>query len=89
VTEADLRKAVTKQAGKGAAAEPKLTNIVCYQGYAIATRPSNVADDENAVFKHDSGAWTMISSNTSDDICDNVPADVVKHFSKAHYGACH
>jgi hypothetical protein len=77
--EADLLAAVNKKAA-GTSTATKLTDIVCYQSYAIAVRPSTVADDELAVFKYDAGSWTMVASNTSDDVCTSVPADVVKHF---------
>ncbi|BCY11737.1 hypothetical protein [Actinoplanes sp. L3-i22] len=84
--EADLLKAVNKKTG-GTGAATKLDDIVCYQSYAIGTRPGTVADDEPAVFHFADGSWTMIASNTSDDICTDVPADVIKHFHP-EYGAC-
>jgi len=88
VTEADLRAAVTVKTDNGVSSKSRFTKIACYRNYAVATVPeSSRSDEQYAVFKYDSAGWGLVTV-ASGDICQGVPADVVKRFRSAHYGAC-
>jgi len=92
VTEADLKGAVKEKTDNGVSTESKFTKIVCYKNWAVATIPEESKSDEGyAVFKYDSD-WSLVSGGATGDLCQGipggVPADVVKHFRSAHYGAC-
>jgi hypothetical protein len=88
VTNAELQKALKANPDDGVFPDSTFTKIVCYRGYAATTVPERSNSDESyVVWKHASGTWTVISSGTAD-ICPGVPADVVKHFRAARYGAC-
>jgi hypothetical protein len=88
VTEAELQATVKRKTDNGVSSKSRFTKIVCYKGYAAATVPENSRSDEQyAVFKHVSAGWRPMTV-ASADICRHVPADVVKHFRSAHYGAC-
>ena len=92
VTEADLKGAVKEKTDNGVSSESKFARIVCYKNWAVATIPEDSKSDEAyAVFKYDS-AWSLVSGGATGDICQGipggVPADVVKRFRSAHYGAC-
>lgn len=90
VTEAELQAAVKRKwkGEKSLTPESDLVKIVCYQNYAIATEPESVSDEQYVIFKYVSGSWSL-KGYSSADICDGgVPADVIKRFRRAHYGAC-
>ena len=40
-----------------------------------------------AVFKYASSTWSVVSKGSAE-ICPGAPAEVVKHFRAARYGAC-
>jgi hypothetical protein len=88
VTDAQLQRALKANPDDGVFPDSTFTKIVCYKSYAATTVPERSDSDESyVVFKRAAGAWTVLSSGTAD-ICPGVPADVIKRFRSAHYGAC-
>ncbi|MBU2667912.1 hypothetical protein KOI35_30815 [Actinoplanes bogorensis] len=88
VTNKTLQKALAAHPDDGVFPDSTFTKIVCFEGYAATTVPERSNSDESyVVWKHASGSWTVLSSGTAD-ICPGVPADVIKHFRSARYGAC-
>lgn len=88
-TEADLKGAVKEKLDNGVSATSTFKRIECYQDYAIATVAGTAeSDEQDAVFKVTSGEWAIISAGTAQICGDAVPADVVKRFQDARYGAC-
>jgi len=62
----------------------QLTNVHCYQGYAMARTNGVHAGPARIVFHYHSGskAWRVLTAGTAD-LCTHVPADV-----KPHLGGC-
>ncbi|GAB2608272.1 hypothetical protein Aab01nite_61270 [Paractinoplanes abujensis] len=88
VTNAGLQKALRTNPDDGVFPGSTFTKIVCFQDYAATTVPERSNSDESyVVWKHTAGTWRVLSSGTAD-ICPGVPADVVRHFRAARYGAC-
>ncbi|MBL7253344.1 hypothetical protein [Paractinoplanes lichenicola] len=88
VTNAQLQKALRAKPDDGVFPDSTFTKIVCFEGYAATTVPERSNSDESyVVWKHSAGSWSVLSSGTAD-ICPGVPADVVRHFRAARYGAC-
>ncbi|AEV85035.1 hypothetical protein ACWT_4011 [Actinoplanes sp. SE50] len=56
-----------------------LTEITCYQGYALALTHPKEADNARAVFHYTGGAWHGIGGGTSDYCEGIVPAAVQPH----------
>jgi hypothetical protein len=62
----------------------QLTNVRCYQGYAMARTDGVHAGPARIVFQYhaSSKAWSVLTAGTAD-LCMQVPADV-----KRHLGGC-
>lgn len=71
--------------GEALAPSKKLSDIVCYSGYAIAdsTPEDPHADGATVVFRYnaESGTWKAIAGGTAD-YCDDVPAKVRPHLER-------
>ena len=88
VSNRTLQKALKAKPNDGVFPDSTFTKIVCFEGYAATTVPERSNSDESyVVWKYTSGSWAVLSSGTAD-ICPGVPADVIKHFRSARYGAC-
>ncbi|BEL04181.1 hypothetical protein Q0Z83_023720 [Actinoplanes sichuanensis] len=79
-SEATLLKALSSsKIGEDLAPTKTLTDITCYQGYALGLTHPKEADNARVVYQYTGGAWTAVSGGTSG-YCDGlVPADVQKH----------
>jgi hypothetical protein len=60
----------------------QLTNVQCYQGYAMARTTAVHTDSAHVVFRYDasSAAWKTIAGGT-DGFCADVPADIQPHLT--------
>ncbi|GIE82586.1 hypothetical protein Aph02nite_85360 [Actinoplanes philippinensis] len=56
-----------------------LTDITCYQGYALGRTHPKEADDAQVVFKYTGGTWQAVNGGTSGYCDDVVPAAVRPH----------
>ncbi|BCJ47466.1 hypothetical protein GCM10010168_18240 [Actinoplanes ianthinogenes] len=79
-SEATLLKALnSSDVGDALAPTDTLTDITCYQGYALAQTHPKQADNAEVVFHYTGGAWKAVSGGTSD-YCDGfVPKAVRPH----------
>ncbi|WIM93389.1 hypothetical protein ACTOB_005366 [Actinoplanes oblitus] len=79
-SEATLLKALrSSKVGDALAPTDTLTDITCYQGYALGQTHPKQADDAEVVFHYTGGAWHAVNGGTSD-YCDGVvPAAVRPH----------
>jgi hypothetical protein len=89
-SEADLKGAVKEKLDNGVSPASTFKRIECYQDHAIATvAGTSESDEQYAVFTATSGEWAIVAAGTAQLCGDVVPADVVKRFQDARYGACH
>jgi hypothetical protein len=79
-SEATLLKALrSSKVGDALAPTDTLTDITCYQGYALGETHPKEADDAEVVFHYTGGAWHAVNGGTSG-YCDGVvPAAVRPH----------
>ena len=56
-----------------------LTDITCYQGYALGETHPKEADDAEVVFHYTGGAWHAVNGGTSGDCDGIVPAALRPH----------
>ncbi len=56
-----------------------LTDINCYQGYAIAKTQPREGDKSHVVYHYAGGAWQVLDGGTGDYCETGVPADVRSH----------
>ncbi|MBO3744202.1 hypothetical protein [Actinoplanes flavus] len=76
-SETTLLKALrSSKIGDDLAPTDTLTDITCYQGYALAKTHPKEADNAEVVFHYTNGAWQAVNGGTSGYCDDIVPATV-------------
>ncbi|WP_433788726.1 hypothetical protein [Actinoplanes sp. CA-252034] len=79
-SEATLLKALrSSKVGEDLAPTDTLTDITCYQGYALGLTHPKQADNAQVVFQYTGGAWQAVNGGTSGYCDDVVPAAVRPH----------
>jgi hypothetical protein len=79
-SEATLLKALrSSEVGDALAPTDTLTDITCYQGYALGQTHPKQADNAEVVFQYTGGVWKAVNGGTSGYCDDVVPAAVRPH----------
>jgi hypothetical protein len=79
-SEATLLKVLrSSKVGDALAPTDTLTDITCYQGYALGETHPKEADNAEVVFHYTGGAWHAVNGGTSGYCDDVVPASVRPH----------
>lgn len=80
VSEATLLRAFRdSEVAKSLAPTDTLTDITCYQGYALGLTHPRQVDNAEVVFHYTGGAWRAVNGGTSEYCDDVVPASVRPH----------
>jgi hypothetical protein len=87
VSEKTLLATVEVRYGRKNLEGTRLTNIVCYQGYAIAGHEPPGHESEMQTYQYASGSWKLVHG-TNDGFCYDIPTDIRKYFGKHGYPNC-